>query len=192
MWLFFFFMYMCKTRGLFTAIFNVSLFSALWRKLCVSSLTRSLNMYNNISSFFFFPKALRRSVGSSERAGGIICYVWICNHTLTGFFLMIILTHIPKNCTSFHFPALQAPLQASLTHSNFCLPRQSYSSVGGLTPHCVIKQDQGYMLTWSWLYSEREWWLCLLLSLFTCIIYQHVFNVTTVDRQGTVHWPARY
>lgn len=42
-------------------------------------------------------------------------------HTHRGFFLLF-LTYIPNNCTSFHFPASQAPLQASLTHSTLLSP----------------------------------------------------------------------
>lgn len=45
---------MCKTRGLSTAIFNVSLFSALWRKLYASSLTHTLILERYLMFFFFF------------------------------------------------------------------------------------------------------------------------------------------
>lgn len=51
-----------------------------------------------------------------EQAASYVMSEFAITHSQAFFFLMIILTHIPKNCTSFHFPALQAPLQASLTH----------------------------------------------------------------------------
>lgn len=148
MWLFFFFlMYMCKTRGLSTAIL-MSL-SSLWRKLCASSLARTLNLeeYFILCFFFVFFFSLSKASGRSHslfvleavrEREGIMCYAWIRKHARRLFFSF--LTHIPKNCASFHCPASQAPSRASLTHSNLCLPRQSYSSVitsvGDLPPQC--------------------------------------------------------
>lgn len=48
-------------------------------------------------------------------------YMHTHKHSQAYLFFFFFLTHIPRNCTSFHFHALQALFKASQTHSNICL-----------------------------------------------------------------------